>query len=79
MAPISPRVRLSPGFANIEQDFADHAVWSMNLLPREKHVMPWRFEDKMRRTGANYGQAVLWRRFAVGDGNLPTGQAEFLR
>lgn len=45
------------GFANVEEDFADNAVWSMNLLPRDKHVMPWRIEDEMRRIGANYVQA----------------------
>jgi hypothetical protein len=28
------------GFANVEEDFADNAVWSMNLLSRDKHVMP---------------------------------------
>jgi putative intracellular protease/amidase len=27
------------GFANVEEDYADNAVWSMNLLPRDKHVM----------------------------------------
>jgi len=33
------------GFANVEEDFADNAVWQMNLLARDKHVMPWRIED----------------------------------
>jgi putative intracellular protease/amidase len=65
------------GFANIEEDFADNAVWSMNLLPRDKHVMPWRIEDEMKRLGANYIQAGLWRGFAVRDGNLVTGQQNF--
>src|SRR5262245_32725018 len=65
------------GFANVEEDFADAAVWSMNLLPREKHVMPWRIEDEMKRLGANYIQAGLWRGFAVRDGNLITGQQNF--
>jgi putative intracellular protease/amidase len=65
------------GFANVEEDFADNAVWSMNLLPREKHVMPWRIEDEMKRLGANYVQAGLWRGFAVRDGNLITGQQNF--
>jgi putative intracellular protease/amidase len=32
------------GFANVEEDFADNAVWSMNLLSPDKHVMPWRIE-----------------------------------
>ncbi len=65
------------GFANVEEDFADNAVWSMNLLARDKHVMPWRVEDEMKRIGANYVQAGLWRDFAVRDGNLVTGQQNF--
>lgn len=65
------------GFANVEEDYADRAVWSMNLLPRDKHVMPWRIEDEMKRLGANYVNAGLWRGFAVRDGNLITGQQNF--
>jgi putative intracellular protease/amidase len=65
------------GFANVEEDFADNAVWSMDLLSRDKHVMPWRIEDEMRRIGANYVQAGLWREFAIRDGNLITGQQNF--
>lgn len=65
------------GFANVEEDFADNAVWSMNLLPRDRHVMPWRIEDELKRIGANYIQAGLWRGFAVRDGNLVTGQQNF--
>jgi putative intracellular protease/amidase len=65
------------GFANVEEDFADNAVWSMNLLSRDKHVMPWRIEDEMKKIGANYVQAGLWRGFAVRDGNLVTGQQNF--
>jgi putative intracellular protease/amidase len=65
------------GFANVEEDYADNAVWSMNLLPRDKHVMPWRIEDEMRKIGANYVQAGLWRGFAIRDGNLITGQQNF--
>ena len=65
------------GFANVEEDFADEAVWSMNLLSRDKHVMPWRIEDELRRLGANYVQAGRWRGFAVRDGNLVTGQQNF--
>lgn len=30
------------GFANVEEDFADHAVWQMKALPEGKHLMPWR-------------------------------------
>ena len=65
------------GFANVEEDFADNAVWTMNLLPRDKHVMPWRIEDEMKKLGANYVQAGMWRGFAVRDGNLITGQQNF--
>ena len=65
------------GFANVEEDFADNAVWSMNLLSRDKHVTPWRIEDRMKQIGANYVQAGLWRGFAVRDGNLITGQQNF--
>jgi len=49
----------------------------MSLLSRDKHVMPWRIEDEMKRLGANYMQAGLWRGFAIRDGNLITGQQNF--
>jgi putative intracellular protease/amidase len=69
--------RTVTGFANVEEDFADRAVWDMGALPRDKHVMPWRIEDELKRLGANYVQAGLWRGFAVRDGNLITGQQNF--
>ena len=65
------------GFANVEEDFADNAVWDYGLLPRDRHVMPWRIEDALKELGANYVQAGLWRGFAVRDGNLITGQQNF--
>ncbi len=65
------------GFANVEEDFADQAVWSYGILPQGKHLMPWRIEDELRRLGANYLQAGLWRGFAYRDGNLVTGQQNF--
>ena len=65
------------GFANVEEDFADNVVWSMGLLSRDKHVMPWRIEDELKKLGANYVQSGLWRGFAVRDGNLITGQQNF--
>ena len=65
------------GFANAEEDFADNAVWSYGMLPRDKHVMPWRIEDRLKEIGANFVQAGLWRGFAVRDGNLITGQQNF--
>jgi putative intracellular protease/amidase len=65
------------GFANVEEDFADEAVWSAGLLSRDKHVQPWRIEDELKKLGANYVQAGLWRGFAIRDGNLVTGQQNF--
>ena len=69
--------RTVTGFANVEEDFADNAVWSYGLLPRDRHVMPWRIEDRLKAAGANYVQGGLWRSFAVRDGNLVTGQQNF--
>jgi putative intracellular protease/amidase len=65
------------GFANVEEDYADNAVWEMGLLPRDRHVMPWRIEDELKKLGANYVQAGAWRGFAIRDGNLITGQQNF--
>jgi putative intracellular protease/amidase len=65
------------GFANIEEDFADNAAWTLNLMPRDTHVMPWRIEDVLRELGANYVHAGLWQPFAIRDGNLITGQQNF--
>lgn len=65
------------GFANVEEDFSDNAVWSAGLLPRDKHVQPWRIEDELKKVGVNYVQAGLWREFAIRDGNLVTGQQNF--
>lgn len=69
--------RTVTGFANVEEDAADQAVWDAGLLPRDRHVMPWRIEDALRGIGANYLQAGAWRSFAVRDGNLITGQQNF--
>jgi putative intracellular protease/amidase len=69
--------RTVTGFANVEEDFADDAVWNMGAMPRDRHLMPWRIEDELRALGANYVQAGLWRDFAVRDGNLITGQQNF--
>jgi putative intracellular protease/amidase len=65
------------GFANVEEDFADNAVWDYGMLPRGTHIMPWRIEDRLKELGANYVQGGLWRGFAVRDGNLVTGQQNF--
>lgn len=69
--------RTVTGFANVEEDFADQAVWQMGALPRGAHLMPWRIEDELKRLGANYVQGGMWRGFAVRDGNLITGQQNF--
>lgn len=65
------------GFANVEEDFADNAVWTYGMLPRDTHVMPWRIENELKKLGANFVQAGLWRGFAIRDGNLITGQQNF--
>ena len=88
MVPTAQYVRLSDGeplvkgktvtgFANIEEDFADQAVWDMGAMPAGTHLMPWRIEDAMKELGANYIQAGLWKGFAIRDGNLVTGQQNF--
>jgi putative intracellular protease/amidase len=65
------------GFANIEEDFSDEAVWDLGALDRDKHVMPWRIEDELRKLGANFIQAGFWKGFAIRDDNLVTGQQNF--
>ena len=65
------------GFANVEEDFADNAVWQYGMLPQGQHIMPWRVEDAMKEIGTNFIQAGMWRAFAVRDGNLITGQQNF--
>jgi putative intracellular protease/amidase len=65
------------GFANVEEDFSDQAMWDMGALAKGKHVMPWRIENELTALGANYVQAGLWKGFAVRDGNLITGQQNF--
>jgi putative intracellular protease/amidase len=69
--------RTLTGFANVEEDFADEAVWNYGMLERGVHIMPWRIEDEMRAMGANYVRSGMWRGFAVRDGNLITGQQNF--
>jgi putative intracellular protease/amidase len=65
------------GFANIEEDFSDRAVWDAGALQEGVHVMPWRIEDELKALGANCIQAGMWKSFAVRDGNLITGQQNF--
>jgi len=30
------------------------------MLARDKHLMPWRIEDELKKLGANFVQAGLW-------------------
>ena len=57
------------GFANVEEDFGDAAVGT--------RLMPYRVEDELRKRGANYIQAGLFKAFAVRDMNLITGQQQY--
>jgi putative intracellular protease/amidase len=57
------------GFANVEEDYSDKAVG--------QKVMPYRIEDELRKRGANYIQAGLFKDFAVRDGRLITGQQQY--
>ena len=69
--------RTVTGFANVEEDFSDQAVWDSGALSRDRHVMPWRIEDELKKLGASYVQAGLWKGYAIRDGNLITGQQNF--
>src|SRR2546430_15950291 len=69
--------RTVTGFANIEEDFSDQAMWAAGAIPHGTHFTPWRIEDELRGLGANYVQAGLWKGFAIRDGNLITGQQNF--
>jgi putative intracellular protease/amidase len=68
--------RTVTGFANVEEDFADQAIWDAGGN-RETNVMPWRIEDELKGLGANYFQAGLWNGFAIRGGGLVTGQQNF--
>jgi putative intracellular protease/amidase len=57
------------GFANVEEDYSDRSVG--------QKVMPYRIEDELRKRGANYVQAGLFKDFAVRDGRLITGQQQY--
>lgn len=57
------------GFANVEEDYSDTSVG--------RKVMPYRIEDELRKRGANYVQAGLFKDFAVRDGRLITGQQQY--
>jgi putative intracellular protease/amidase len=57
------------GFADVEEDAADHAAG--------RQVQPWRIEDAAKERGANYVEGGLWKAYAVRDGRLITGQQQF--
>lgn len=57
------------GFSNVEEEFGNAAAGV--------EIMPWRLEDTLRKRGANYIQAGLFKAFAVRDGPLVTGQQQY--
>ncbi|MFB2897056.1 type 1 glutamine amidotransferase domain-containing protein [Aerosakkonemataceae cyanobacterium BLCC-F50] len=56
------------GFANSEEDYADHVVG--------QKVMPFRIEDEAKQLGANFVTKEPFSPHAVRDGNLITGQQQ---
>lgn len=62
------RGRRMTGFANSEEDYADHAVG--------RKVMPFRIEDEARKLGADFVAGPAFAPFTVSDGNLITGQQQ---
>lgn len=65
------------GFSNAEEDFIDNVMWQSGYLPQGKSFTPWRIEDALNATGANYHEGGLWKPFAIRDGRLVTGQQNF--
>lgn len=65
------------GFSNDEEDFIDNSMWQNGYLPQGTSFTPWRIEDALKSTGANYSKGGLWKPFAVRDGKLVTGQQNF--
>jgi putative intracellular protease/amidase len=57
------------GFANVEEDYGNAAAGVQ--------IMPWRLEDALKERGANYVQAGLFKKFAIRDGRLFTGQQQY--
>lgn len=62
------RGRRMTGFANSEEDYADHAVG--------RKIMPFRIEDEARALGADFVAAPAFQPHAIRDGNLITGQQQ---
>jgi putative intracellular protease/amidase len=60
--------RRMTGFANSEEDYADHAVG--------RKLMPFRIEDEAKKFGAQFSVSAAFQPHAVLDGNLITGQQQ---
>lgn len=56
------------GFANSEEDYADHIVG--------QKIMPFRIEEEAKKLGANFITKEAFSPHAVRDGNLITGQQQ---
>ena len=57
------------GFSDLEEDYGNAAAGV--------EIMPWRLEPALRKRGANYISAGLFKAFAVRDGRLVTGQQQY--
>lgn len=60
--------RTMTGFANSEEDYADHVVG--------QKVMPFRIEDEAKNLGADFVTEAAFSPHAVRDGHLVTGQQQ---
>jgi putative intracellular protease/amidase len=61
------------GFAEIEEQFGEkNGGWN-----KEEHYQPFWIEEEARKLPTNFISAGLWKRFAVRDGNLITGQQQY--
>lgn len=56
------------GFANSEEDYADHAVG--------RKLMPFRIEDEARALGLDFHVGPAFKPYAIRDGRLITGQQQ---
>jgi putative intracellular protease/amidase len=65
------------GFADIEEDFVRDVGVKYGFIKKGQELFTWRIEDELKKLGANYIQAGLWKSFAVRDGNLITGQQNY--
>jgi hypothetical protein len=73
------------GFANVEEDFADDAVWGMGALPEGQapHAVAHRGRARaklgreLRAPSGHVARGRRWLRSWIRDGNLITGQQNF--